>query len=339
MSTEDSDATKNSKSASRFSRFAGAVLTRSSPLLAIALIAIHWLQIDYLAPITLIPPWMWLVPVGLLFAFTFRKISRRMLVGTLAAWILFTALFAEEASSLLRFRSQSTSLTANGIVRVVTLNINIGSLDAAKETQRFKPDIVLFQESFGEQRLQELSERFFGQKAGHLHGGDVSIMANGTVTPIHVDRASHFVHALVSIDGGKEFDVVCLRLSAPVFRIDCWSSGFWGDHEKVRKKHRQQIKEVVDHLQQSAKTRNWIVGGDFNLVGNDGSLSPMATPLLTDTFNQSGSGWCNTGTSNYPLFRVDQIWISESLKSRSTKAYQCKNSDHRMVVSDLTDRE
>ena len=83
-----------------------------------------------------------------------------------------------------------------------------------------------------------------------------------------------------------------------------------------------------------AATDHWIIGGDFNLPGTDGALSAFAE--LRDAFEEGGVGWCNTGTSDYPLFRVDQIWISSDLECDVLKAFATNHSDHRMVIADLS---
>ena len=305
-------------------------------LIAVALFAVHFFQFDRLAAITLIPPWFWLVPALIALAVTFRVMSRFVLTATIAVWILFAVCFVEEPRSLLRFQSQSiTNKTNSGqTIRVTTLNCNMGSSKAALEPLQFSPDIVLFQESQGAVPLEETARKYFGDNASSLHGGDVSIVANGSIKPIHVDPGSHFVHAVVSLENGQSIDVVSLRLSAPVFRVDFLSAGFWNDHTKVRQHHRTQLAEIAKHLEQCAETKHIVFGGDFNLVGNDGALSSIEK--FQDTYLEAGCGWGRTGTNDYPLFRrVDQIWTNETIFCQSTTAHSTQHSDHRMVIADL----
>jgi len=193
---------------------------------------------------------------------------------------------------------------------------------------------VFFQESRGPGPTEELAEEYFGSEASAVHGGDASIISRWKLDPVHVDRGAHFVHVVATLDDGRKVDLVCLRLSSPVFRLDFLSAGFWNDHHKTRQHHRTQLEEIVAHLKANAQTENWIIGGDFNLVGNDGALS--AFDNLQDTFFEAGSGWCNTGTSDFPLFRVDQIWTTPNVRCHEQKVHRSKNSDHRMVVVDLS---
>ena len=157
-------------------------------------------------------------------------------------------------------------------------------------------------------------------------------MANGKLQLINPGN-SHFCHAVVTLADGYQADIVSLRLSPPVFLLNFWSPKFWQKHHATRVKHREQIQAIVDHLNQSAVTDCWIIGGDFNAVGGDGCFWPLES--FQDTFHQSGSGWCNTGTSDYPLFRVDQIWVSGKVRSTVNKSYPMQHSDHRAVVTDL----
>lgn len=306
-----------------------------SLLVAITIFAVHWFQFDSLAPVTLVPPWLWLVPAFLLTAVSSKGISRAFLLGIIIAWSIFFVLFAEEARSLVRLGRPTLSVDGpeKGGIRVASLNCNVGKVQAALEVGQFNPDIVLLQESPGADRASEIGAALFGDNASFVDGGDAAIIVNGMLEPSTVDGSRHFVHAVATLNGGQVIDIVSLRLSPPVFRMDFWETGFWEDHRKTRKKHRSQLQAVMDYLEQHQVTPNLIIGGDFNMVGNDSAFSPFAG--LSDTFKEAGVGWCNTGTNDYPLFRVDQIWTSNGFVCNVMKAYQTENSDHRMIFADV----
>lgn len=111
--------------------------------------------------------------------------------------------------------------------------------------------------------------------------------------------------------------------------------GFWDDHRNKRVEHREQIQEIMQHLQNGSTSNELIVGGDFNSPPYDKALVPLRT-RLSDGFQVAGRGWGATGTNDYPLFRVDQIWVSNGLHTESVTAQKTQYSDHRMVVCDLT---
>lgn len=300
--------------------------------IGLGLVVVHAVQSDWLAPITMVPPWMWLVPAGILAVIARSALTRRLVSLMLLVWLSFLFLYVEEARSLTRFRDVPARSQASKAVRVATLNCNIGSKKAALELLEHTPDIVLLQESPNHTTLLEIGVELFGENAQAVTTGDASIVANGTLQLINPGN-SHFCHAVVKLADGRKADVISLRLSPPVFLLDFWSSKFWTKHHTTRVKHREQIQSIVDHLNNSAVTDCWIIGGDFNAVGGDGCFSPLES--FQDTFSQSGSGWCNTGTSDYPLFRVDQIWVSGNIRSTVNKSFPMQHSDHRAVVTDL----
>ncbi len=306
-------------------------------LVCVLLVAVHYFQPDRLAPVTLVPPWLWIVPGMFVILIARKSVSRVMLIFAIGLWFVFGFLFVEEARSLLRFQSFGPDARQSdqpSTIRIVSLNCCMGSKKASVEPIGFQPDIVFFQESQGPIPTLETAKEYFGKTASAVHGGDVSIISNAKLDAIHVDPQSHFVHVAATFADGRQCDLVCLRLSAPVFRMDFLSAGFWNDHRNTRQNHREQLQEIISHLENAARTKHWIIGGDFNLVGNDGALSAFEN--LRDTFFRAGSGWCDTGTSDYPLFHVDQVWTSQNIRCERQKVHRTENSDHRMVVVDLT---
>jgi hypothetical protein len=62
-------------------------------------------------------------------------------------------------------------------------------------------------------------------------------------------------------------------------------------------------------------------------------------PGLFDTFREAGRGWGSTGTNEFPLFRVDQVWASRGFRAESVTARRVVHSDHRLVVCDVVIEE
>ena len=296
-------------------------------------------QPDWLAPVILVPAWCWLI-LGLMLALLgFRREHKRLFVAALAMWGVFAFLFVEETRSLLRTEVMSTTEwqavreSGHGL-RVVSLNCNVGQTRSVEEVADWQPDIVLLQESPGSEQLNRLRAALFGENGDSLHGGDVSILTRGKIRPKFADPKSHFVHAEVQSPNGALIDVVSVRLAPPVSRFDFWMPGFWIDHRNKRIEHREQIVELMRHVRSIPESHHLIVGGDFNAPPADDSLAELRQ-RLSDSFQTSGRGWGATGTNEYPLFRADQIWVSDSLQPASVTAHKTQHSDHRMVVCDL----
>lgn len=296
-------------------------------------------QPDWLAPVILVPTWCWLSFGVMLACCGLHADRKQWFVGLLLAWAAFASLFVEETHSLVRGESLSsdewlaTRESGRGI-RIVSLNCNVGQSRCVEEVVAHDADVVLLQESPGEEQLLRLVELLFGQDGSCLYGGDVSILARGKVTHRFSDARSHFLHAEVDLPTGRVIDVVSTRLAPPVPRIDFWRPDFWSDHREKRIRHREQIKLIIEQLQSVPSGSHLIVGGDFNASPRDDALALLRS-RLSDAFLTAGSGWGATGTNEYPLFRVDQVWVSNSLQPASVTAKKTLHSDHRMVVCDL----
>lgn len=296
-------------------------------------------QPDWLAPVILVPTWCWLIFGVMLACCGLHADRKQWFVGLLLAWAVFTWLFVEEAHSLVRGKMlssaewQAARESGRGI-RIVSLNCNVGMSRCVEEVASHDADVVLLQESPGEEQLLRLVELLFGQDGSCLYGGDVSILVRGKLTRRFSDARSHIVHAEVELPTGRVIDVVNARLAPPVPRFDFWTPDFWIDHHEKRIDHREQIKQIVDHLQSVTSGSHLIVGGDFNAPPRDDALALLQS-RLSDAFLTAGSGWGATGTNECPLFRVDQVWVSNNLQPVSAMAKKTQHSDHRMVVCDL----
>ncbi len=299
----------------------------------------YWFQPDGLAALTLVPIWFWLVPALVLARLGYER-SRRALVGAvLLSWLLVVVVGDGELQHLVRFRRPSSEAWSAArrqgkAMRVVTLNCRMGNAAAAAEVADYDPDIVLLQESPGREQVEQLARELFGSEGEFLRSADTSILARGRVAAIPNPQAIHFVHAEVALANGLEAEVVCLRLNPPISRVDFWSPGFWRDHRDNRIRHRRELRAVMKSLRSRDETSPVIVGGDFNAPAGDGAFEPLA-PRLHDTFREGGQGWGKTGTNEFPLFRVDQIWASRNLRAETVMARKTKHSDHRLVVCDL----
>ena len=299
----------------------------------------YWLQPDWLAAVTLVPAWCWLVPAFVLTGYGFSRTQKRRCVAVVLLWVAYTTVFVEEVRSLARWGSWPTAQWQTArergrAIRVVSLNCYVANPSSAAEVAAYEPDIVLLQESPTREHLQHLAREIFGNDGTFLWGGDTSILTNGQIQPRAVNTSSHFVHAAVELPTGIEVDVISVRLNPPVFRLDFWAPGFWIDHKNNRTKHRRQIRKVMQVVQKIPQSAHLIVGGDFNAPPRDDALTPLRRRLF-DTFTEAGRGWGNTGTNNSPLFRVDQIWASRNFNADSVTAQKTIHSDHRMVVCDL----
>jgi endonuclease/exonuclease/phosphatase (EEP) superfamily protein YafD len=290
------------------------------------------LRIDALAAITLAPSWAWLAP-GLLSAVLQRWLAMSRLVWASAAlWIAFPLVFCDSPRSLARWGNETPREKPGGALRVVTLNCG-GDIRAAREAAAWQPDVLLLQESPGEEQLAALRDDLFGAEGALVRAPDCSIIARGRVMEAPRRRARHFTHAVIRLSTGEEVMIVSLRLRPVPWRLDAWSSDFWRTYADHRGRHRSELRRVMRAVNESKKTP-LIVGGDFNAPAGDAVFRELPTELR-DAFREAGAGWGNTILNEWPVHRIDQIWSGRGLRASHARAMKTKHSDHRLVVADL----
>lgn len=306
----------------------GAVL-----LLALACV-IRWLQPDLVAATALIPVWLWLVPaVGLIWLGRRHRL-RWLKWSTAIGWIAFAVLAVEEPRGLVRAVAVPRPNPGAGeiAVRVASLNCGDGGLLSAAGLVDSKPDVVLLQEAPGANAVRELAQTTFAGFDCVSHG-DLAILARGRIDSVETDDRGRFTIATVS-HRGVRLEVACLRLKPPAGRIDFWTPGFWTEHRRVRETHRDEIDALLARIGTRPPDRVVIVVGDFNTVPHDAALQDLQAEFA-DAFARAGRGWSGTGPSDYPLFRVDQIWTNSLARPLEAFTIRIETSDHRAVVCDL----
>lgn len=306
-----------------------------SVLLCTGLGMCYALRPDSLAAVTFLPAWVWL-PAGL--ALTFPGLWRRCRSAGLVAlwWVIFVLVFCEEPVSLARGLVSGWSADrTRETIRVVSLNCAGGNLAAAREVKAFRPDIVLLQESPPAGEVEQLARELFGHDAGVLSGIDASIVVRGSVEPYFADRIRAMcVAGRVRLKSGETTDVASMRLVPPVLRMDLWAPGCWRDQASNRRARRAELRLIVGELARVSGDRPLIAGGDLNAPAGDGAFDEMK-PRLRDAFKQAGRGWGHTVLGDFPVQRVDQVWVSRHFGAKSVTAHKAIHSDHRMVVCDV----
>lgn len=299
-------------------------------IVSVALLAFlttaYLVRSDGLYAVTIWPPIAWLLIPFLLFLISLRK-KNRFRRGLVVLWLLFFLVFSEEPLALWH------SIVAGGKANltVVTLNCAGGSPEAAAEVAAYHPDIVLLQESPSEQEVAKLASRLYGDQAAHLHGVDASILVRGTLEPIELPKGTgDFVAAHATLAGGQKLAIVSLRLQPPIFRLDYWNPACWQDYAENRRLRREELLTIAEFIRAKVGNEPILLGGDFNTPPDPG-VTGCLTPELRDAYPESGTLWGYTAVNEFPLARIDQIWVSQGFSPISTTAFKTVNSDHRLV--------
>jgi endonuclease/exonuclease/phosphatase (EEP) superfamily protein YafD len=295
---------------------------------------------DLAAAMTVFPVWLWVLP-GLLalVSFLWRRNPRPMRrcagIGAIL-WLICGLFLPDEPTSVMRGIWRVSDGGAQGTydLRVVSLNCAGGDSRAAEEVIAQKPDVVLLQECPTPIYVKKLARKLFGKEAAWLTALDPAIIVRGKLEPLPLPRdlQGSFVRGRATFPDGRSVDLVSLRLTPAVLRMDLWSLDRWQTQMENRQARRTSLIDLKDALGNSRSPL--IIGGDFNAPQGDGAIQALA-PRLRDAFREAGVGWGNTIMNDLPLLRIDQVWISRELTAHAANALHTRFSDHRMVVCDL----
>lgn len=285
-----------------------------------------------------LPRWLWVVPGLILAVLGWTRQRKMMAIISIILWLLYIIFFAQEIRSVIRFLHHSASDPRNGpALRVISLNCNGGNEKAAAEVGDYHPDLVFFEESPLRPVVKAMATQLLGPQAESLCGSDVSIVARGKLTPIAVEypESAPFAHARIQFASGPTVEVFAVRLQPYNIRADLWSLDCWRKQCKIRQQQRSQFERLEREIAKIPSDVPIIIGGDFNLPAGDRLFDGLRS-RLGDTFRQSGHCWGDTLDNDLPVLRIDQIWCDRHFQITSVEARPTQNSDHRMVVSDLS---
>jgi endonuclease/exonuclease/phosphatase (EEP) superfamily protein YafD len=306
-------------------RFRDAALGLSVVLCAATALAYYW-RADWYAGVTIWPVWFWAVLGVVLLAVGWRK-GRHLWAGCgCTMWIGYVLAFSDSPSALIRRPHQYTHGQS---MRVVSLNC-AGEAAAAAEVAVYQPDFVLLQESPPtREAVEALGLSLFGKDAAVVWTPDVSILGRAPAVSLDLPRTVRAV-------GLRRGDlvVVSLRLSPHLMWADVWSMKWWRDHVEVQESQRKELRQILDAVRERASAKPLILGGDFNAPA-DNAIYRVLRPSLHDSFHEGGVGWGNTLLNGLPMWRIDQVWISEQFHARVVQSHKTLHSDHRMVICDL----
>ncbi len=304
--------------------------------------SIYYQRPPALAPITIWPFFFWTAPVAMLAVLLLRVLRRRLTVLVAGYAVLITLLIWEEPRFLLRglWSSPEAAVAearrAGVVLRVVTLNCAGGRQDAVRDALAQQPDIVLLQESPGEAATARLEPEGWAS-AGWM---DPAIMVRGRLEAERLPRhLAHFMYYGVAypdaLGGRTPVAVLSTRLKLPLLRFDLWRPSTWREAGHIRELRAISVGQIVAQVRAWGPDMPVVAGGDLNTPGGDRLLDPLRGAGLIDAFAAAGVGWPNTITADFPVSRIDQLWVSDHFRPVSGRVLHTPHSDHRMVVVDL----
>lgn len=306
--------------------------------LLIALAGCYWWRVAGTAIITVLPAWLWAAP-GVLLGVAARGRNRGGRTALLlAGWMAFLLMFCEEPWALVTRwwtwpdPAWQAARTAGKGFRVITFNCGDGGPEAVREALAYSPDILVLQESPAEADLREELSEYSDLQL--LYGFDVSIVARGQVVPAAASQARWMFNAAhVTLDGVR-IAVVGLRLRVPSFSLAVWSPHEWRLAAASQRDQAAELRYVLEQVEPLDRSVPMVLAGDFNAPAGD-AIFRVLPETMHDAFRESGIGLGNTMMNDFPVSRIDQIWLDSRLMATATITRKTSTSDHRLVIADV----
>lgn len=299
-------------------------------LLAMTLLA-YAFKPDFAKAITVFPFWCWAIGGACLLLPEALFFRRRLLMVVLGIWLVATLFQFDSATSLVRGVVVTPGKKSEDAIRVISIN-STSNINAVRDVKRFQPDILLIQESSWIRDLEEAALEIMGEEATVFWSIDCSMIARGTIDEI--EWKPHFATGRVHLKNHEPILVSCLRLETPPFRLDLWDIDCWTDFARNRGRQRNELKQVLESIQNVDEQAPMLIGGDFNAPPHD-AIFDVLRDDFHDAFREAGFGWGATITNDYPLIRIDQLWCSRHWKAEFVVAVPSNFSDHRMIICDI----
>jgi len=330
---------------SRFRRRTGWILIGLSLLLHLLTIFAFSRQPDKLAAFTVVPIWVW-GGSGLLLSITaFWFLRAPLSLVITGIWAMTILLGADEARVITNVGKSAPlpgpthPVEGRAPIRVLTLNCNYfrynGVSDPSADIRRWAPDVVLLQEALP-QHVRHIADILYQRE------GDYRLYStNGIVTRWNIRREVNpqpggirVQQVTIRDPEGFEFEVVNLHLASAATDLRLWRSDCWRTHRANRQLRMRELGIALGILTETAPGRPVILGGDFNAPPTDPVFSLLKADF-DDAFAKAGTGWGNTYQRRIPIHRIDQIHHSRHFRTINCGTVTTRQSDHRMVVTDL----
>ncbi|HRQ87623.1 MAG TPA: endonuclease/exonuclease/phosphatase family protein [Bacteroidia bacterium] len=308
----------------------------------LAIVVCYLNRWDAMVAVTLVPIWAW-AAVGMVLSLLVWTVCRGVLPGVLFCLFLATAIaFSEETHGLVRqliasieARQAKEPEPVGKILRVATANC-AGAESVLRRAAESEPDILVIQESPDKAVLDAVADRLYGAGRTVIKVGSLAVIARGESLGVMGDEAQNVLHVRLKLPDGFLIDLTNLDLKGCAPRRDQWEPAVWKELTAARIETRRLVRtHLGEHPLNRAKTGRFVCGG-FGTPAGDDVFRPLEASEMIDAYAWSGQGWGNTYPTQFPYLRLDQIWVSSNLTPQKTVTRLSPESEHRIVVTEVT---
>lgn len=290
---------------------------------------------------TIWPPVLWLGLILVIAAPLLWRLRNIPLYVLIAALVLF-ALTLLEIRPLLRW---GTKPKAPDALRVITWNIGGGyesKRQLLDEMARWQPDLVLLQETpDGSASFTEDTDLTgYWQGFAWHDGGDCGVLSRWPLRELETTAVGLWDEPQVlAVDGpwSRPLMIVNVRLMLPsleLLPLSTRSRTKLIDGNRDRLAQFPRLVELMEQRRGEASYAGVVLGGDLNTDASARSLDPVRA-VLRDVWPVAGIGWGGTATRDFPVARIDHLYVSQDLHPIQAFVPRSRLSDHRPLVVDL----
>lgn len=298
---------------------------------------------DSMVPITLIPVWAWGAAGALVSLLGWLVFRGKAILFVFCLWLVSGIAFAEETHGIVRELVASMNEKPKSdfeekpdapMLRIV--NLNAAKLpDALANLSELEPDIIAIQGAPPEENLTVVAKDLFGDERALVMNGTNAILARGEFLQTLAEPESDTVHARLRTPRGTIVDITNLQLDPCLPRLDMWKPSVWEALTATRLQNRKLVRAFLGENELASGRTGRVVCGGFETPPGDDVFRPLETTGLIDSFGAAGMGWGNTYPSDYAVFRLDQIWVSDNLPPKRVTTRLNEKSNHRTVVCEV----
>lgn len=296
---------------------------------------------DAVAPLTLIPVWIW-AAAGALVSLISWIACRGFKLGVIFCVFLATAVgFSEETHGILREAiasferdGEAGSAPPSDQLRIVSVDCE-GRESSLRRAAEADPDVLLVRGAPDPVQVGNVADQVFGLERSVTQRGSLAILGRGKTLAVQVDGQDRALHVRLKHASGVVLDITNLDLKGCSPRADFWKPFVWKELVEARVETRRLVRQSLGEHPLNRTLVARIVGGGLGTPPGDDVFRPLQNAGMLDTFAWSGMGFGNTWPSRYPVLRLDQIWISPNLVPERSVTRLNPDSAHRIVVSEV----